>query len=201
MSESPSSPATVRSLRIVLVEFLPRGGMFQFSFQFADALARAGHRVTLLTGPDPELTSATPGFDVVSLFPTWNPNANTEVTGPARILRRGTRALRLVESWRRALTYLRSVRPDVAQFGELRFVLDTSALLAVARLGRVGTLVDVAHNPLPYDVHGKDQAVEKTGRLTRALLRRAYRACDLVLVLGDALPIWSRSAGTGTTPG
>jgi glycosyltransferase involved in cell wall biosynthesis len=179
------SEVTDRGLRIVLVEFLPRGGMFQFSFQFADALARAGHRVTLLTGPDPELTSTTPGLDVLSALPTWNPNANTEVTGVARVLRRITRALRLVESWRRVLVYLRSARPDVAQFGELRFVLDTGALLVVARLGRVTTLVDVAHNPLPYDVHGKDQSVEKSGRLTRALLDRAYRACDLVLVLGE----------------
>ena len=46
-------------------------------------------------------------------------------------------------------------------------------------------LVDVAHNPLPYDVNGKTESVEKGGRLTRSMLGAAYRACDLVLVLGE----------------
>src|SRR5664279_6037091 len=52
-------------LNIVLVEFLPSGGMFQFAFQFAEALAKAGHDVQLLTGPNPELRSSTPGFRVI----------------------------------------------------------------------------------------------------------------------------------------
>jgi glycosyltransferase involved in cell wall biosynthesis len=175
-----------RPLRVVLVEFLPSGGMYQFSFQFADALARAGHQVTLITGPDPELRSRTPGLEVLELLPTWHPNAGTGGPRPGRFkLRRAVRALQLMESWRRVLRYVRQHRPDVVQFGELRYILDTAALLVVARLGRAGVLVDVAHNPLPYDVAHHTAAVEKGGRLTTFLLARAYRACDLVLVLGE----------------
>ncbi|MCJ8505904.1 glycosyltransferase family 4 protein [Kocuria flava] len=169
----------------MVVEFLPSGGMFQFSFQFAQALAQAGHRVQLLTGPEPELTPTAPNLEVVPMFPTWHPNVGLGGSLVRRKARRIWRALLLVESWRRVLHHLRRTRPDVVQFGELRYPLDSASLLVVARLGRAGTVVDVAHNPLPYDVTGRTQAVEKTGRLTRALLARAYRACDLVLVLGE----------------
>jgi glycosyltransferase involved in cell wall biosynthesis len=80
---------------------------------------------------------------------------------------------------------LRRERPDVAQFGELRYVLDSAALIAIARLTKPTAIVDVAHNPLPYDVTGKTQSVQKGGRLTRRLLAKAYEACRVVLVLGD----------------
>ena len=50
--QSRATAAEPRRLRIVLVEFLPSGGMFQFSFQFAAALAKAGHEVRLITGPE-----------------------------------------------------------------------------------------------------------------------------------------------------
>jgi glycosyltransferase involved in cell wall biosynthesis len=168
--------------RIVLVEFLPSGGMFQFSFQFAKALAEAGHHVQLLTGPSPELRSTTPNLEV---FPTWHPNRQQEEGPVKRKIRRILRALLLVESWRRAVVHVRRKRPDIAQFGELRYPLDAAALLLTARLGHVGALVDVAHNPLPYDVTNKAQSVEKAGRFTRHLLVRAYGVCDLVLVLGE----------------
>lgn len=172
-------------LTIVLVEFLPTGGMFQFTFQFGEALARQGHRVLLLTGPDPELRSATPGFEVVEIFPTWNPNVELGGSTLRRKARRVGRALRLVESWRQAMGMIRRMRPDVAQFGELRYPLDSALFLLLARRCRGTALVDVAHNPLPYDVNGTSDSVEKGGRLTRRLLDKAYRTCDLVLVLGD----------------
>lgn len=179
------SPADGPPLTVVLVEFLPSGGMFHFTFLFGEALARQGHRVLLLTGPRPELRSATPGFEVVSLFPTWDPNVELGGSTLRRKLRRVSRALRLVESWRQAIGMIRLVQPDLAQFGELRYPLDSAMFLRLARRCPDVALVDVAHNPLPYDVNGTSDSVEKGGRLTRRLLDKAYRACDLVLVLGD----------------
>lgn len=177
--------ALTTPLDVVIVEFLPSGGMFQFSFQFAQALAQAGHRVRLLTGPRPELTSSLPNLDVVEAFPTWHPNVDLGGSPLRRKARRLQRALLLAESWRRTLSYLRRHRPDIVQFGELRYLLDTASLLVVARLGKARAVVDVAHNPLPYDVTSRNQTVEKSGRLTRRLLAEAYNACDLVLLLGD----------------
>ena len=206
---SPDPLETSGRSRIVLVEFLPSGGLFQFSFQFAAALADAGHEVTLVTGPDPELTSRTDGLQVRSLLPTWHPNA-VAAEGIGRRLRRLARAVRLLESWRRVLVLLRRERPDVAQFGELRFALDSAAFLAVARLTRPTAIVDVAHNPLPYDVTGKADSAEKGGWLTRRLLRRRTRparwcwcwarglgaTCSATFLPSGG----SRSAATATTP-
>lgn len=180
-----NEPESGRPLNVVIVEFLPSGGMFQFGFQFCQALAQAGHRVQLLTGPNPELTSSTPNFEVIEAFPTWHPNVDLGGSPLRRKIRRAGRGLLLLESWRRALFYLREHRPDVVQFGELRYPLDAAAFLAVARLGRAHAVVDTAHNPLPYDVTSRTQSVEKSGRLTMALLTRAYEASDVVLVLGD----------------
>jgi glycosyltransferase involved in cell wall biosynthesis len=177
-------PADAPPLRIVLVEFLPSGGMYQFSFQFAEALAAAGHTVELLTGPDPELASSVPGLTVVEALPTWHPNERDEHRPLVRRLRRAWRALLLAESWRRVLVRARRDRPDVVQLGELRYALDSVALLTTARLAPGPAYVDVAHNPVPYDVTSTKE-VEKSGRLTRGLLARAYAACDLVLVLGE----------------
>src|SRR3954451_17890105 len=157
-AEHPAPP-----LRIALVEFLPSGGMFQFSFQFAQALATAGHRVELITGSAPELASDREGLQVLEALPTWHPNAPDPAGLVPRKLRRLVRAVRLVESWRRVLVHLRRTRPDVVQFGELRFPLDSLGLLLAARFGRAGAVVDVAPNPLPYDVRSKNQAVEKGG--------------------------------------
>jgi glycosyltransferase involved in cell wall biosynthesis len=172
-------------LNIVLVEFLPSGGMFQFSFQLAEALAAAGHSVRLLTGPDPELGSTTAGLQVVQAFPTWHPNGPDARGTRRRQLRRVWRAVLLIESWRRVVVVLHRSRPDVAQFGEFRYPLDMAAFWVAAHLPGARMLVDVAHNPIPYDVTSANQSVEKTGRLTRWLLSAAYAACDLVLVLGE----------------
>ena len=189
MKPSPAEPPRAGDagapLDIVIVEFLPSGGMFQFSFQFGQALAQSGHRVRLLTGPRPELAAATPDFDVLPALPTWHPNADPGGSPLRRKARRLRRALLLVESWRRVLVFVRRNRPDVVQFGELRYPLDSAALLAVARFGKAAVVVDTAHNPVPYDVTGRNRSVEKTGRLSRELLARAYAACGLVLVLGE----------------
>ena len=50
--------------RIALIEFSPSGGLFQFSVQLGEALARAGAEVEVITGPKPELSSREPGCRV-----------------------------------------------------------------------------------------------------------------------------------------
>ena len=48
--------------RIVLVEFPPSGGLFQFALQLGEALAKDGDRVDVITGPSPELDAACAGL-------------------------------------------------------------------------------------------------------------------------------------------
>jgi glycosyltransferase involved in cell wall biosynthesis len=171
--------------RVLLAEFGPSGGLFHFAFQQGAALACRGHHVVLVTGPNPELASLTPGFRVLSGFPTWDPTATEDIPNWRRRARRGWRALLLAESWRRLVVLSRRTRPDVVQVSELHYPLDSLGALALARYGRAALVVDLAHNPLPFDVSGSSAGVEKTGSLGASLLSRAYAACDLVLVLSE----------------
>ncbi|SHN44198.1 glycosyltransferase family 4 protein [Cryptosporangium aurantiacum] len=172
-------------LTIVLVEFLPSGGMFQFNFMLGEALAGLGHRVTLLTGPEPELSTQVPGFTVRSYFPTWHPGADTGEATWFRKVRRVWRAARLTYSWTKLVRYVRSARPDVVQLGEMRFALDSFFAVRLAKARRPGTVIaEVAHNPTPYDVSGDHDSVEKSDPVTMRALRAAYKSFDLVLTLG-----------------
>ncbi len=191
--------------RVLLAEFGAAGGLFHFAFQEGSALADRGHQVVLLTGPDPELTSLTHGFRVLSRFPTWDPTATEDIQGWRRKARRAWRALLLAESWRRLVVLSRRSGPDVVQVSELRYPLDSLGALALARYGRAAVVVDLAHNPLPFDVTGSSTGVEKTGGLGASLLSRAYGAFDLVLVLSEgarerllaAFPATKRTAVCG----
>ncbi len=181
-------------LRIVLVEFSPSGGLFQFSFQMGKALAEAGHRVTLLTGPDPEMTSSVPGFEVASLLPTWHPGAGVEPL-VIRKLRRGSRAARHVAAWLQVARFVRETGPDVLQWSEWRFALDGMLASAVAHRGWARVCTDLAHSPLPLQEQRGGSDPYRRGRLLYAGLGRGYRAMDAVLVLGrrsrsDLLGVW-----------
>ena len=182
MTDAPTDDAR---LDIVLVEFLPSGGMFQFNFMLGEALAGLGHRVTLLTGPKPELSTKIPGFTVRSYFPTWHPGADTGEANLFRKARRAFRAARLTYSWTKLIRYTRRERPDVVVLGEMRFALDSMFAVRLAKAKRPGTIVtEVAHNPTPYDVSGGSDSVEKSDPVTMRALRAAYASFDLVLTLG-----------------
>ncbi|TQS41325.1 glycosyltransferase family 4 protein [Cryptosporangium phraense] len=181
MTDSPD-PAP---LSIVLVEFLPSGGMFQFNFMLGEALASLGHDVTLLTGPTPELQTKVPGFTVRSHFPTWHPGADTGEANLFRKVRRVFRAARLTYSWMKLVRYVRHERPDAVLLGEMRFALDSWFAVRLSKRKRPGTVIgEVAHNPTPYDVSGDSDSVEKVDPATQRALRAAYKSFDLVLTLG-----------------
>lgn len=172
------------SLRIVLVEFSPSGGLFQFGYQMGTALALAGHTVTLLTGPDPELTATVPGFEVVPILPTWHPGAGVEPT-VLRKFRRGLRGVRHVAAWARAAHFVRGTRPDVLQWSEWRFAIDGILAAAVAHRRWAGVCVDLAHSPIPLEEQRGGSGPYRKGPLLYRALGRGYRAMDAVVVLGE----------------
>ncbi len=84
---------------IVLVEFSPSGGLFQFAVQLGDALAAAGHRVELLTGPRPELGPTASWFRIRPVLPTWHPGGDAApLPRLQHLARRAGRAGQLVLS-------------------------------------------------------------------------------------------------------
>lgn len=173
-------------MNILLVEFSPSGGLYQFAFQLGEALARAGHAVQLLTGPDPELLPRTAGLSVLSTLPTWHPAEAVRPPGPVRAVRRVVRAGRHVAAWAVVDRHLRRTRPDVVLWGEWRFTLDGHLAAALARRHRArSVLADLAHTPLPFSEQRTRGPLHKRGLGLQSALASAYGLLDVVFVLGE----------------
>ncbi|MGB0969554.1 MAG: glycosyltransferase [Mycobacterium sp.] len=180
------SGAGSQARRIALVEFLPSGGLYQFSLQMGEALARAGDQVELITGPSPELPSREPGCRVRSILPTWHPAAGGDVPDWWRRARRGVRAGQHTLAWLVLLAYLLRTRPDVVMWSAWRFPVDGWGVRAARKVLPHGVLALVAHEPRPLvEQPGQDGMYKTSGTLTRAL-GPAYSDLDVAYVLGES---------------
>jgi glycosyltransferase involved in cell wall biosynthesis len=182
-------------MRIAVVEPVGRGGLIHYAFQLCRALAEEGAsqgvEVVLVTDRSYELSALEAPFRVVRPLRLWD--AKPEGRGapgrqpPGRLrrgLRRAGRAARWYRERLRLLGYLRRLRPDVVQLGDLRFAGDLAFLLA---LGATGTrLADVCHNLRPFALGGRAAGTfgGSTARaaLSRFAFRRIYRRFDAVFV-------------------
>lgn len=170
--------------RTVLVEFSPSGGLFQFAAQLGAALADRGEQVELWTGPDPEITSADAGFPVRPVLPTWHPNDDADARGRFQyLLRRGTRAGRLVLAWLVLAVELWRRPPRAVLFSQWRFTFEPWFVVAICRLLPRTAFGIVAHEPLPRS-DAKDTSTPKEGRLLQASFAAAWRHMDAAFVLG-----------------
>lgn len=185
---APGGPVPSSGLTILLVEFSPSGGLYQFAYQQGEALAARGHRVDLLTGPDPELTARVPGMTVTPALPTWHPADGAGDAALVRKVRRAGRAVRYVAAWRALARHVRRTRPDVVQWSNWRFALDGARVARLAReVGRwprPPVLAYLAHSPRPFNEQRRDGQVFKDGGALERGLARGYAAMDVVFALG-----------------
>jgi glycosyltransferase involved in cell wall biosynthesis len=169
--------------RIVFVEFPPSGGLYQFTFQLAEALAAGGDDVHLITGRAPELTSTPTGPRVHAVLPTWHPGDPARPPGRAtRLLRRGTRAVRLLVAWLILVPRLRALRPDVVMWSAWRFGIDAAFVVLLDRVLPSTRQAIIAHEPGPSVRH--DTAHAKSGAVLDRLLAAAWDRMDVGFVLG-----------------
>ena len=174
-------------MKIAIVEFAGRGGLIHYAFQLARALARAGADVTLITDHHYELDALEHPFRLEKLFRLWDPKppGQTSDLPPARRrLRRALRALLYYREWLRLLGYLRRTRPDVVQFGDIRFASDLVGLLALRAAGL--RLADVCHNVHPFATGGGSRGLPRRSRLLRFFFTRIYRCFDRIFVHFDS---------------
>ena len=169
--------------RLVLVEFSPSGGLFQFAAQLGGALADRGEDVELWTGPDPEITSAEAGFEIRPMLPTWHPTDNPDHGRLWYLLRRGWRAGQLVLAWLVLAFQLRRRPPRAVLFSQWRFSFEPWFVVAICTLLPRTVFGIVAHEPLPRS-DATDTATPKEGRLLRASFAAAWRRMDVAFVLG-----------------
>jgi glycosyltransferase involved in cell wall biosynthesis len=177
---------TAPGCRVALVEFPPSGGLYQFSLQLGEALARAGDEVELITGPSPELLSREPGCRVRSILPTWHPTAGSDAPGWFRRVRRVIRAGQHSAAWLVLIAYLRHTRPDVVLWSAWRFPVDAWGVRAVRRALPSVVLGLVAHEPRPLVEQPGQDGMYKTSGVTSRALAKAYADLDVAYVLGDS---------------
>lgn len=172
--------------RIVLVEFPPSGGLFQFSLQLGEALARANEDVELITGPSPELRSRDPGCRVRSILPTWHPAAGANAPGWWKRARRMIRAGQHTAAWAVLLAHLIRARPDVVIWSAWRFPVDGWGVHLVRKVLPNAVLAIVAHEPRPLVEQPGEDGMYKTSGITHRALAMAYADLDVAFVLGDS---------------
>lgn len=180
MSETTPRPPR----RIALVQFAPSGGLFQFSLQLGEALARGGDTVELITGPSPERISREPGCHVGAHLPTWHPTAGANAPHWWRRIRRGIRAFQYVAAWMVLFARLLRSRPHAVVWSAWQFPVDGWGVHLVRRALPGAVLAMVAHEP---NGRVEQLGAERwtTGITTRALAR-AYADLDVAFVLGES---------------
>lgn len=183
MGPDAAEDTAVTRRAIVLVEFSPSGGLFQFSAQLGDALAQHGHDVHLVTGPRPELTARHPRFVIHPVLPTWHP-MDAAVRGDAlRKLRRAVRGLRLGVAWVLLLVRLLRMQPEVVLWSNWPFSIDALGVLLARRALPRSILGMIAHEPRL--VRNTDTTRYKSGPVLNRALPAAWRRMDVVFVLGE----------------
>lgn len=180
------STFATESKSIALVEFAPSGGLFQFSVQLGEALARTGAKVEVITGPAPELASREPNCKVRGILPTWHPTAGADAPEWWRRARRGVRAGQHALAWLLLLAELRRTRPDVVIWSAWRFPLDGWGVRAARKLLPNAVLGLVAHEPRPLVEQPGEDGLYKTSGLTYGALSKAYPELDVAYVLGES---------------
>lgn len=170
---------------IVMAEFAPSGGLFQFALQLGEGLARRGDRVDIVTGFRPEARSRESGCTVFGVLPTWHPTAGAGVPEWWRRFRRVVRGVRYHLAWLQLLGWLALTRPDVVLWSAWRFPVDGWGVRLTRLLLPRAALALLAHEPRPLvEQPGSDGLYRTDGALVRALAG-GYRVLDAAFVLGD----------------
>ena len=169
-------------MRITVVEFAGRGGLIHYAFQLCRALQAGGAEVTLVTDHHYELEALPHSFRLERRLRLWDPKPTGAVPASRaaallRRLRRGVRALLYYREWYRLLRYLRRERPDIVQFGDIRFPTDAAGLCLLRLLGL--RLADVCHNVFPF---AASRGLVRGSGLVRWLFAAVYRQFELVFV-------------------
>lgn len=179
--------APARPMRLLAVEFFGRGGLYHYSRQLAEGMARAGGeswQVTLLTGRHMEAgpgkaRAASGQPQHLAKLSTWNPHRQLRYL-PRRLVR-ASRGLRYAYAWWQILRQADGTHPDIILLGDLEHRIDAWFVRRLRR--RAGArLACIWHNPDSFERH-------RTGAVIRKLAWRDQmaRQFDWVFVHGRNL--------------
>ncbi|MBN2112629.1 MAG: glycosyltransferase family 4 protein [Acidimicrobiia bacterium] len=175
-------------MRVFVVETDGAGGMIHYAYQLCTALAQGGAEVSLVTSRHYELGRLPHSFSVQPLLRLWpNIEPSPGPAGRCRLLarragykvRRGWRALRFAREWWRLTRYLLRERPDVVQFGVIRFPFQEVFLRRLRRGGLY--LAQVCHE---YEFRESRHPLLR--RLSARWARRVYPSFSAVFLHSEA---------------
>lgn len=166
--------------KIHVVEFPERGGMIHYAYQLCSGLSSQGYDVSLITGQAYELSELPHNFSVKKILRLWDPKKNDSSSRMYRLVRRLWRALKYYYSWILLIRYLRRVRPDIVQFGEIRFPLDLVPLMLLRMSGL--TLTDICHNVSPFDVSSDNSRLIKASWWYTFMYRMIYKCFSIIFL-------------------
>ncbi|MDX1582852.1 MAG: glycosyltransferase family 4 protein [Thermoanaerobaculia bacterium] len=172
-------------MKIAVVEPIGKGGMIHYAWQLCRAMHELGAAITLVTDRHYELHDLPHPFDLDRSLRLWDPKPEREVESRMlRRVRRSGRALIYYREWLRLMTIVRRMRPDVVQFGDLRFATDLFPLLAIRRIAPI--MADICHNVHPFSGGAVSSGSFGASRLEASLYSRSYRQFDTVFVHYDS---------------
>jgi glycosyltransferase involved in cell wall biosynthesis len=168
-------------VKIAVVEPVGRGGLIQYAFQLCREMRKGGAEVTLITDRHYELDGLDHDFELMKSLRLWDPKpAEDRRDSVLRRARRSFRGAIWYREWFRLLILLRRLRPDVVQFGDIRFASDLLPLAIARRLAPV--MADVCHNVEPFSGGGRFAGRFGASSVERALYRRIYDRFDAIFV-------------------
>lgn len=172
-------------MKIAVVEFIGRGGMIHYAFQLCRALHACGADVTLITARDFELQGLPHNFEIQTPFKLWNPKpagtkSDSRLRSMFQKLRRFGRAFIYYREWLRLFLCLRRQRPDIVQFGDIRFTADLVCFFLLHLQGF--TMTDICHNVYPFATGGKHGDLVRRSWFSAWMYKRIYNLFHLVLV-------------------
>ncbi len=140
-------------MKLAVVEFNSSGGLIHYAFQLCTALADDNVDVTLITGTDYELSDFPHNFHVenrLNIWPVFDPESMKSQSDHSFyrkwkkikwFFRRVFRSIKLVIEWIRLTNYLIKLKPDVVQFGIIKFPFETIFLARLRHKGLILTQI------------------------------------------------------------
>jgi glycosyltransferase involved in cell wall biosynthesis len=170
-------------MRIAVVETDPYGGLLHYAFQLADALARRGNDVDLITPRDNELVGLPTAARMRAVL-TPKLSTSEPARGARRLARRASVAVRLAWAWGRIIWVARRGGYDVIVLSSTIQTPPTAAgALALTTVVRGTPIAHVCHNATPA---GPASGGEwRFGPLTDRLLRVTYSRLRPIFVHGE----------------
>lgn len=171
--------------RVTVIETNAQGGLIHFAYQMADALSREGADVTLITGPDYELTDLPHSFKVEkqqSLWPVFSTARKPgNLQAAFRKVRRFWRGMLFFTAWTRITIQLLRDKPD----GVVLSMIHSPFQVVFYKALRWAKI------PLVQICHEIEQRDTKRGLFDRVvahpLMLASYRSFTAVVVLARSI--------------